>query len=197
MNLYRQEYTIDSNMQFLSKKHRSLLIWFTGLSGSGKSTIANQLYNKLYSLGVHAYALDGDNLRLGLNSDLGFSESDRIENIRRVGEVSNLMLDAGIVTLASFVSPLKSHRSMVKSIVGKENFFEVFISTPLEECERRDNKGLFAKARNGQLDYFPGINSPYEKPENPSIEINTLESTVEESVDRILQLILPTIAISS
>jgi adenylylsulfate kinase len=184
-------------MQFLSKKHRSLLIWFTGLSGSGKSTIANQLYNKLYSLGVHAYALDGDNLRLGLNSDLGFSESDRIENIRRVGEVSNLMLDAGIVTLASFVSPLKSHRSMVKSIVGKENFFEVFISTPLEECERRDTKGLFAKARNGQLDYFPGINSPYEKPENPSIEINTLESTVEESVDRILQLILPTIAISS
>jgi len=197
MNLYRQEYTIDSNMQFLSKKHRSLLIWFTGLSGSGKSTIANQLYNKLYSLGVHAYALDGDNLRLGLNSDLGFSESDRIENIRRVGEVSNLMLDAGIVTLASFVSPLTSHRSMVKSIVGKENFFEVFISTPLEECERRDTKGLFAKARKGQLDYFPGINSPYEKPENPSIEINTLESTVEESVDRILQLILPTIAINS
>jgi adenylylsulfate kinase len=197
MNLYRQEYTIDSNMQFLSKKHRSLLIWFTGLSGSGKSTIANQLYNKLYSLGVHAYALDGDNLRLGLNSDLGFSESDRIENIRRVGEVSNLMLDAGIVTLASFVSPLTSHRSMVKSIVGKENFFEVFISTPLEECERRDTKGLFAKARNGQLDYFPGINSPYEKPGNPSIEINTLESTVEESVDRILQLILPTIAINS
>lgn len=197
MNLYKQEYTIDSNMQFLSKKHRSLLIWFTGLSGSGKSTIANQLYNKLYSLGVHAYALDGDNLRLGLNSDLGFSESDRIENIRRVGEVSNLMLDAGIVTLASFVSPLKSHRSMVNSIVGKENFFEVFISTPLEECERRDTKGLFAKARKGQLDYFPGINSPYEKPENPSIEINTMESTVEESVDRILQLILPTIAISS
>ena len=170
-------------------KHNSFLLWFTGLSGSGKSTIANMVEYKLYKLGIKTYTLDGDNVRKGLNNDLTFSPEDRTENIRRIAEVSNLMIDAGMVVLAAFVSPYKKDRDNIKSIVKDVNFVEIYINTSVEECERRDVKGLYKKARTGEIKNMTGISAPYEAPENPDIEIKTEDESVEDSVMKIIEYI--------
>jgi adenylylsulfate kinase len=178
------------------KDHKPLLIWFTGLSGSGKSTIANELEKRLFDVGVHTYILDGDNVRKGLNSDLDFTEKGRIENIRRIGEVSNLFLDAGLVVLSAFVSPFRSDRSLVKKLAGDGNYIEVFVDCPLEVCEARDVKGLYKKARKGEIKDFTGISAPFEVPESPEIEINTAQLSIGESVQKVLDYILPIIKTS-
>jgi adenylylsulfate kinase len=185
LNIVKQEYSITKNDQNSFKGHQSFLIWFTGLSGSGKSTIANELLNQLHKKGFHVYALDGDNIRFGLNKDLTFSTADRTENLRRIGEVSKLLIDAGIITIAAFVSPLIEHRESIKSIVGSDNFIEIFVNTPIEECEKRDVKGLYAKARKGEIKDFTGIDAPYEIPLSPNIEINTIQLSVEKAVEKI------------
>ena len=161
-------------------------IWLTGLSGAGKSTLVNELEKKLFAEGKHTMVLDGDNVRMGLNKNLGFKEQDRIENIRRIAEVSKLMNDAGIIVLSSFISPFRLDRQNAKDIIGSDSFVEVYVSTPLEECEKRDVKGLYKKARTGEIPNFSGISSPYEAPENPDIEINTAGKTLEESVNYIM-----------
>ena len=178
----------------LTKKERSELkqqmpaiIWFTGLSGSGKSTIANALEEKLYSFGKHTYLLDGDNVRHGLNKDLGFSDIDRVENIRRIGEVSKLFVDAGMLVLSAFISPFKKDRNIIREMVKEDEFIEVFVDTPLAICEERDPKGLYKKARDGKIADFTGISSPYEQPENPEIHLKTAEKNIEESVSEIIQ----------
>jgi len=166
-------------------KQRSKLLWFTGLSGSGKSTVANGLDIRLNESGKATYLLDGDNIRLGINSDLGFSMEERSENIRRIGEIGKLFVDAGLITIASFISPLKENREMVRASLGND-FIEIFVDCPLEECEKRDPKNLYKKARLGVIKEFTGITSPYEKPENPEIVINTKEQTLDQCVDKIL-----------
>jgi len=166
--------------------HSSFVIWFTGLSGSGKSTLASALEEKLYNQGVHTYILDGDNIRTGLNKDLNFTDEGRVENIRRIGEVSNLLVDAGVVVLSAFISPFNEDREQVKKIVGSENFIEVFVDCPLEVCEKRDVKGLYAKARKGLIKNFTGIDSPFEKPEAPSVIIKSNEERIEDSIIKLL-----------
>lgn len=177
--------------QLLSQ--RPLLIWFTGLSGSGKSTLAIQLEAALYERGFKTYLLDGDNIRTGLNKDLTFSDEGRVENIRRIGEVGKLMLDAGLIVLSAFISPFEADRNHVKTIVGNENYFEVFVDTPLEICEQRDVKGLYKKARAGEVKNFTGIDSPYERPNNPGIKIETDKVTIDDAVDKLMTLIKPKI----
>jgi bifunctional enzyme CysN/CysC len=164
---------------------RPCCVWFTGLSGSGKSTIANHLERRLFAEGRHTYLLDGDNVRHGLNRDLGFTEADRAENIRRVAEVARLMVDAGLIVLVSFISPFRSERRFARSLFDADEFIEVFVDTPIEECERRDVKGLYAKARSGQLPNFTGIQSPYEPPETPEVHLRTTGLTVDESADEV------------
>jgi len=166
-------------------KQKAKLLWFTGLSGSGKSTVANALDIRLNQDGVSTYLLDGDNIRIGINSDLGFSLEDRNENIRRISEIGKLFVDAGLITIACFISPLKANRAMVRSTLG-EDFIEVFVDCPLEECEKRDPKNLYKKARRGVIKEFTGITSPYEKPENPEIVINTKDQTIDQCVEKIL-----------
>ena len=188
-NVLAQNYHIGRAHRNNNVGHSSFLILFTGLSGSGKSTIANLLEIKLQDKGVNSFLLDGDNLRLGLNKDLGFSLEDRNENLRRVGEVSKLMIDAGLVTIAAFVSPLKKDREQIRKIVGENNFVEIYVNTSLEECEKRDVKGLYAKARAGEIKDFTGISSPYEAPVYPDLEIDTLTDTPEDAVEKIFNLI--------
>lgn len=188
-NIIPHQFSVTQEQRSELKGHNSLLLWFTGLSGSGKSTIANELEKALFKKGIHTYTLDGDNVRNGLNNNLNFSPDDRKENIRRIAEVANLMLDAGLVVLAAFVSPYIEDRENVRSIVGKDNFFEIFVNTPIEECERRDVKGLYAKARTGEIENFTGVNAPYEAPINANIEINTSNISVNESVTIILNKI--------
>jgi adenylylsulfate kinase len=188
-NVFNQEYEVNREKQNQQKGHASFLVWFTGLSGSGKSTIANALVNRLFEKAIHVYALDGDNLRLGLNKDLQFSEQDRNENIRRIAEVSKLMVDAGLVVVAAFISPLERHRQLVKDVVGVTNYIEIYVETSLEECEKRDVKGLYAKARKGEIKEFTGISSPYEIPVNPALKINTQKNSVDEAVEQILELL--------
>lgn len=188
-NLTFQHFKITRSDRERGLNQRGLLIWFTGLSGSGKSTIANALEIKLQSKGFHTYLLDGDNIRTGLNKNLSFSLEDRTENLRRIAEVSHLLLDAGLITLASFISPLESERQMIRTIVGAENYFEIFINTSLDECERRDVKGLYKKARKGEIEEFTGISSPYEIPQNLDLEINTEKTSVEEAVEIIFERI--------
>jgi bifunctional enzyme CysN/CysC len=166
--------------------HCGRVIWFTGLSGAGKSTIANALEKRLHVEGKHTCLLDGDNVRHGLNRDLGFTEADRVENIRRVAEVSRLMVDAGLIVLVSFISPFRSERRMARSLFAEGEFVEVFVDTPIEECERRDTKGLYAKARRGELTNFTGIDSPYEVPEHPEIRLLAGTMTTEDCVDGVL-----------
>jgi len=168
---------------------KSKLLWFTGLSGSGKSTVANSLDKRLNEIGRVTYLLDGDNVRLGINSDLGFSIEDRSENIRRIGEIGKLFVDAGLITLACFISPLKLDRESVRNALGQD-FIEIFVDCPLEECEKRDPKNLYRKARLGEIKEFTGITSPYEKPENAEITVNTKEQTVDECVDKILEYLM-------
>jgi adenylylsulfate kinase len=175
-------------------KQRGVMIWFTGLSGSGKSTIAVALERELHDRGFLCRILDGDNIRSGINSNLFFSDEDRTENIRRIAEIGHLFVDTGIVTLAAFISPNDDLRHLAERIIGKEDFMEVYISTPLEECERRDVKGLYAKARRGEIKDFTGVSSPFEVPKDPALSLDTTNVTVQESVDKILELILPKIS---
>ena len=188
-NIIPHNFSITQRQRRDLKRHEPLLVWFTGLSGSGKSTIANALEKALFIRGTHTYLLDGDNVRKGLNSNLSFSPEDRSENIRRIAEVANLMLDAGLVVLASFVSPYREDRENVKRIVGYENFVEVFVNTPIEECERRDVKGLYAKARAGEIENFTGVNAPYEPPMAPDVEIDTTKVSVGDAVALIVEFI--------
>ena len=169
------------------KNQKGVVLWFTGLSGSGKSTIANELEYQLNRMKYHTYILDGDNIRHGLNKDLGFTEEDRSENIRRISEVAKLFVDAGIITITAFISPFIKDRKEAKNIIGKENFIEVFIDTPLEECVNRDPKGLYKKAMKGEIKNFTGLDSPYELPVNPDIHINTTDNDINSSVDLIIQ----------
>lgn len=185
-NIIPHNFSITQEQRSDLKKHQPLLVWFTGLSGSGKSTIANALEIKLFEQGIHTYLLDGDNVRKGLNNNLSFSQEDRTENIRRIAEVANLMIDAGLVVLASFVSPYREDRENVKRIVGYEKFLEVFVNTPIEECERRDVKGLYEKARAGEIKNFTGVNAPYEAPMAPDVEIDTTMVSVEKAVALIM-----------
>lgn len=166
--------------------HNSFVIWFTGLSGSGKSTLANLLENELFKREIKTFSLDGDNIRKGLNNNLGFSAEDRQENLRRIAEVAKLFVESGSVVIASFISPLKRDRALLKKIIGKKNFIEVFVNTSLEECERRDIKGLYKKARAGEIKNFTGIDAPYENPENPDLEIKTEEENLEDALKRIV-----------
>ena len=172
---------------------RAVLIWFTGLSGSGKSTIAVQLEAQLSDLGFKTYLLDGDNIRAGLNKDLSFSDEGRIENIRRIGEVAKLLLDAGVVVLSAFISPFQADRQQVKEIVGAGSYIEVFVDAPLELCEQRDVKGLYKKARAGEVKNFTGIDSPYEAPGNADVVLPTGELSVEESIAKLMNFVVPKI----
>ena len=174
-------------------KQHSVMIWFTGLSGSGKSTIAIALERELHKRGLLCRILDGDNIRSGINNNLGFTEADRIENIRRIAEVSKLFVDTGIITIAAFISPSNDIREMAANIIGKDDFLEVYVSTPIEECERRDVKGLYAKARRGEIKNFTGISAPFEAPAHPALTLDTSALSLEESVNKLLELILPRI----
>ncbi|MCB4807300.1 adenylyl-sulfate kinase [Tamlana sp. 62-3] len=187
-NIKKHEYRVGKLDRQKLKGHNSFLIFFTGLSGSGKSTIANALEEKLNKLSVHTYTLDGDNMRFGLNKDLSFTPEDRTENIRRIGETAKLFVDAGVVTLAAFVAPYEKDRKNIEDTVKTDNFVEVFVNTSLEECERRDVKGLYKKARAGEIKNMTGISAPYEAPQNPTVEVSHLNS-VEESVEIIFQAI--------
>ncbi|WP_370226981.1 adenylyl-sulfate kinase [Mesoflavibacter sp.] len=190
-NIIQHDYQVSREDRKFKNNHNSFLIWFTGLSGSGKSTIANLVEQQLFEKGIKTYTLDGDNIRKGINNDLTFSPEDRTENIRRIAEISNLMIDAGLVVLAAFVSPYKKDRENVKNIVKNSNFVEVFINTSVEECERRDVKGLYKKARAGEIKNMTGISAPYEAPEQPDIEIKTEEVSVKEAVNKIINHITP------
>lgn len=170
---------------------RGVMIWFTGLSGSGKSTLAIAMERELQKRGLLCRILDGDNIRSGINNNLGFSEADRMENIRRIAEIGKLFVDTGIITLAAFISPNNDMREMAANIIGKQDFMEIYISTPLEECERRDVKGLYAKARRGEIKNFTGISAPFEVPAHPALSLDTSKLSVEESVNKLLELILP------
>lgn len=179
-----------SDKEELLKQH-SVMIWFTGLSGSGKSTIAIALERELQKRGLLCRILDGDNIRIGINNNLGFSAEDRIENIRRIAEIGKLFVDTGIITIAAFISPNNDIREMAANIIGKEDFMEIYVSTPIEECERRDVKGLYAKARKGEIKNFTGISAPFEAPQHPALSLDTSKLSVEESVNKLLELILP------
>ena len=174
-------------------KQKGIMIWFTGLSGSGKSTLAIALERELYKQGILCRILDGDNIRSGINNNLGFSEADRTENIRRLPEVSKLFVDCGIVTIAAFISPTHAIRRMASEIIGEDDFLEVYVSTPIEECERRDVKGLYAKARRGEIKEFTGISSPFEAPEHPFISIDTSRQSLADSVKVLLEAVSPKI----
>lgn len=174
-------------------KQHSVMVWFTGLSGSGKSTIAIALERELHKRGLLCRILDGDNIRSGINNNLGFTEADRVENIRRIAEVSKLFLDTGVITIAAFISPNNDIREMAADIIGQDDFLEVYVSTPLEECERRDVKGLYAKARKGEIKNFTGISAPFEEPALPALTLDTSVLSLEESVNKLLELILPRI----
>tara|TARA_Y100001958_G_scaffold155586_1_gene146531 strand:- start:2240 stop:4132 length:1893 start_codon:yes stop_codon:yes gene_type:complete len=185
-NIHWQSMDVTKQSRAEQKSQRPRLIWFTGLSGSGKSSIANILEKKLQAMGRHTITLDGDNMRHGLNRDLGFTKADRVENIRRVGETSKLMVEAGLICISSFISPFASERDMVRSMMDEGEFVEVFVDTPLEVCEQRDVKGLYAKARAGELPNFTGISSPYEVPQDPEIRIDTTQLSAEEAAEQII-----------
>lgn len=170
--------------------HKSFILWFTGLSGSGKSTLSHKVEEKLHEMGVHTYVLDGDNIRQGLNKDLGFSEEDRRENIRRIGEVAKLFVDAGVAVLTAFISPYRRDREFVRNLVDEGDFIEVYVKCPLEVCEQRDPKGLYKKARAGEIKNFTGIDDPYEEPENPEIVVETDKMSVEQCVDKIIDYLI-------
>jgi adenylyl-sulfate kinase len=194
-NLYPIQTKVSKEQREQLMQQRAKLIWFTGLSGSGKSTLAVQLEAQLFARGFKTYLLDGDNIRTGLNKDLSFTDEGRVENIRRIGEVSKLLLDSGVIVLSAFISPFKADREQVKTIVGPPNYMEVFVDTPLEVCEQRDVKGLYKKARAGEVKNFTGIDSPYERPESADLVIKTETLTVEQSVERLLNFVLPKISI--
>lgn len=174
-------------------KQRAKVIWFTGLSGSGKSTLALRLEKELYMRGFHSKLLDGDNIRSGINKNLSFSAADRVENIRRIAEISKLFIKCGIVTINGFVSPTEEIRNMAKDIIGRESFIEIYVNTPMEVCESRDSKGLYKKAREGKILDFTGVNAPFEPPVKPDITISTEHCKIEDTIEEILKIILPKI----
>jgi len=180
-NIVWHAHTITREMRAKQKGQRPVMIWFTGLSGAGKSTIANAVESWLHDNGFHSYLLDGDNIRHGLNKDLGFSDKDRVENIRRIGEVGKLFVDSGMIALSAFISPFRADRQMVRQLFEPGDFVEVYIATPIDVCEERDPKGLYKKARAGVIKQFTGIDSPYEAPSNPEIVIDTSRNNVEQS----------------
>jgi adenylylsulfate kinase len=184
-----QNYKITKSQREILHGHKGYLLWFTGLSGSGKSTLANLVEIELHKKGLSTYILDGDNVRKGINKDLSFSPQDRSENIRRIAEISSLMLDAGVITLAAFVSPYKKDREVVKQIVGPDKFIEIYVNTSLEACESRDVKGLYKKARAGEIKNMTGISAPYQAPTHPDLEIITDGQTIQESVAVIMQFL--------
>ena len=188
-NIFRYNFNISKADRQRIHKHKAFLILFTGLSCSGKSSIANALELKLNHLNISTYTLDGDNIRLGISNDLGFSPEDRTENIRRIAEIGNLFIDAGVVTLACFVSPYINDRDNVKKIVGHDNYIEIFVNTSLEECERRDTKGLYKKARKGEIKNMTGISAPYEIPVSPDLEIDTVKDSIDKSVEKIFNFL--------
>jgi adenylylsulfate kinase len=190
-NIIPHNYQVSVNDRRKLNQHNSFLLWFTGLSGSGKSTIANAVECELHKQGIKTYTLDGDNVRKGLNNDLSFSPQDRTENIRRIAETASLMIDAGMVVLAAFVSPYKKDRENIKNIVKDVNFVEVYVNTSVEECERRDVKGLYKKARAGEIKNMTGISAPYEAPKNPDIEIHTETVIIAKAVKKIIDYIKP------
>ncbi|VDS07803.1 Bifunctional enzyme CysN/CysC [Paracoccus haematequi] len=189
-NIHWQSTDVDRDAHAAQKNQRARVVWFTGLSGSGKSTIANIVERKLHAMGKHTFLLDGDNVRHGLNRDLGFTDADRVENVRRVGEVAKLMSDAGLIVLTAFISPFRSERRMVREMMASGEFIEVYVDTPLEVAEARDVKGLYKKARSGQLKNFTGIDSPYEAPESPELVVNTATLSAEDAADRVIAAIL-------
>tara|TARA_Y100000589_G_C27197919_1_gene647872 strand:- start:4361 stop:4951 length:591 start_codon:yes stop_codon:yes gene_type:complete len=188
-NIFQHNYNISKEDRERIHKHKAFLILFTGLSSSGKSTIANALELKLNGLNISTYTLDGDNIRLGISKDLTFSHKDRTENIRRIAEIGNLFINAGVVTLACFVSPYIKDRDNIKKIVGHDNYIEIFVSTSLDECERRDNKGLYKKARKGEIINMTGISAPYEIPISPDLEIDTVKESTDKSVNKIFKFL--------
>tara|TARA_B110000263_G_scaffold36796_1_gene28446 strand:+ start:2544 stop:3143 length:600 start_codon:yes stop_codon:yes gene_type:complete len=184
-NLFPHNHYVNSTLRKKLIKQQPLLIWLSGLSGSGKSTIANELEKKLYENGCLSYLLDGDNIRVGLNNDLGFTDEGRKENIRRIAEVSRLMIDAGLIVITAFISPFDEERELAKSLVLENNYFLVHINCSVEKCEERDVKGLYKKARNGEIKNFTGIDSPYEIPKNPNLIVDTEKESINESVEKI------------
>lgn len=188
-NIVFHNYVVSREARNRQYKQTSFILWFTGLSGSGKSTIANVVEQELFKKGLKTYTLDGDNIRSGINKGLGFSEEDRHENLRRIAEVGKLFVDAGIITIGAFVSPLEKDRKLVKDIIGKQDFVEIFVNTSLAECERRDVKGLYKKARAGEIKNFTGINAPYESPQNPDILIETEKESIEEAVKKVITFV--------
>ena len=189
VNVIKHDYKTTKIQREELHGHKAYLLWFTGLSGSGKSTLANLVEIALHKQGLSTYILDGDNIRKGINKDLSFAPEDRTENIRRIAEISNLMLNAGVITLAAFVSPYIKDREEVQQIVGTDNFIEIFVNTSLEECERRDVKGLYKKARSGEIKNMTGISAPYEAPVNPDLEVITDGQSIEESIEIIINFI--------
>lgn len=186
-NLTTHNFQINRSDRERLNGHASKVLWFTGLSGSGKSTLANALEQQLHRRGVRTYVLDGDNIRQGLNKDLSFSESDRVENIRRIAEVSKLMMDAGIIVLTAFISPFRQDREIARQLIGEDHFFEIYLSTPLAVCEARDPKGLYAKARQGYIPNMTGISSPYEPPAAPWISIDSGKQSLNDEIATILR----------
>ena len=188
-NIHWQAADVDREAHANLKNQQPKVLWFTGLSGSGKSTIANEVEKRLHAMGKHTFLLDGDNVRHGLNKDLGFTDTDRIENIRRIGEVAKLMTDAGLIVLTAFISPFRSERQMVREMMPDSEFIEIHIDTPLDVAEARDVKGLYKKARAGTLKNFTGIDSPYEAPGDPEIRIDTTALPADEAADKIVSAI--------
>ena len=188
-NIHLQPVDVDKAARAESMGQKPCVLWFTGLSGAGKSTIANLVEKKLHALGRHTYLLDGDNVRHGLNKDLGFTDIDRVENIRRIAEVSKLMVDAGLVVLTAFISPFRAERQMARNLVEADEFLEIFVDTPLSVAEARDPKGLYKKARRGELKNFTGIDSQYEVPETPELRLATDQGSAEEMADEVIELL--------
>ncbi len=186
-NIVWHTQTVSREQKQQHKGHKPVLLWYTGLSGSGKSTIANEVEAKLFELGCHTYLLDGDNVRMGLNKGLTFSDEDRVENIRRISEVAKLFVDAGLIVSTAFISPFKADRAQARAIMAEGEFIEVFIDTPIEVCESRDPKGLYKKARAGEIPNFTGISSAFDIPESPELHIKTAEQSIEQSVMQIIQ----------
>ncbi len=191
ISIHRQRMSVRKEQRALQNGHKPCVIWLTGLSGAGKSSTADALEKKLYALGFKTYILDGDNVRHGLNNDLGFTDADRAENIRRVAEVSKLMVDAGLIVITAFISPFITERDYARQIVADDEFIEVFVDAPLEVCEARDPKGLYKKARSGQLKNFTGIDSEYQQPQNPEIVIKSVNKTPDELAEYVLEYLIP------